>query len=253
VTAQTPVYGIKYPVVGEPIRTTRQILQDNAETTEAALIAGGVAAPGAGDVLAVSARVTMLEGITGTEAAIKASAGPHATGRQAWATDTKARGIFDGTRWLFYDTAWQTWTPKLATTNATNYWTQSNGTAIGRFFRKGREVTAEGVLQLGSGSSFGGGLFGTILADFPPGYAPSYWSTPSTTFVPPVGQCQVYGGTFGNGFVAVANMTGAATGRRFAFYTAAQVAATGTGTGWNISASTHGVSFQAVYETAFEA
>lgn len=61
-TAQTPIYGIKYPVVGEPIRTTRQILEDNAKAVEAALLSGGVAAPGAGDVLAVSGRVSTIEG-----------------------------------------------------------------------------------------------------------------------------------------------------------------------------------------------
>lgn len=36
-TAQTPLFGIKYPVIGEPIRTTRQILEDNAKAVEAAL------------------------------------------------------------------------------------------------------------------------------------------------------------------------------------------------------------------------
>jgi hypothetical protein len=41
-TAQTPVYGIKYPVAGEPIRTTRQILEDNAKATEAAMLARAV-------------------------------------------------------------------------------------------------------------------------------------------------------------------------------------------------------------------
>lgn len=71
-TAQTPIYAIKYPVVGEPIRTTRQILQDNAETVEAALVAGGITPPGASDLVseigarqaadtALSGRVTALE------------------------------------------------------------------------------------------------------------------------------------------------------------------------------------------------
>lgn len=60
-TAQTPVYGIKYPVIGEPIRTTRQILEDNAKAVEAALLSGGVAAPGATDLLALAGRVNVIE------------------------------------------------------------------------------------------------------------------------------------------------------------------------------------------------
>lgn len=36
-TAQTPLFGIKYIAVGEPIRNTRQALEDNANTIEAAL------------------------------------------------------------------------------------------------------------------------------------------------------------------------------------------------------------------------
>lgn len=54
-TAQTPLYGIKYIVRGEPIRNTRQALQDNAETIEAALVRGGVVPPGAADLTAEAA------------------------------------------------------------------------------------------------------------------------------------------------------------------------------------------------------
>lgn len=61
VTAQTPVYGLKYIVEGEPLRDARPALEANAKTIEAALIAGGVAAPGAADLLQVSGRVTVLE------------------------------------------------------------------------------------------------------------------------------------------------------------------------------------------------
>jgi hypothetical protein len=57
----TPIYGLRYLELGEPARNTRQVLQDNAETIEAALAAGGVAAPGAADLLAVSGRVSVLE------------------------------------------------------------------------------------------------------------------------------------------------------------------------------------------------
>lgn len=61
VTAQTPVFAIKYPVVGEPIRTTRQILQDNATAIEAALLSRSATPPGASDLTALAARVTSLE------------------------------------------------------------------------------------------------------------------------------------------------------------------------------------------------
>lgn len=39
-TSQTPVFGIQYPEVGEPVRQTRAMLQANAETIEAAMIEG---------------------------------------------------------------------------------------------------------------------------------------------------------------------------------------------------------------------
>jgi hypothetical protein len=61
VTAQTPVFAIKYPVVGEPIRTTRQILEDNATAIEAALLSRSATPPGASDLTALAARVTSLE------------------------------------------------------------------------------------------------------------------------------------------------------------------------------------------------
>lgn len=60
-TAQTPIYGLKYLVQGEPARNTRLALEENAFTIEAALQAGGVAAPGAADLLTVAGRVTALE------------------------------------------------------------------------------------------------------------------------------------------------------------------------------------------------
>lgn len=59
--AQTPVYGIKYPVAGEPIRTTRQILEDNAKAVEAAMIRGGIAPPAAQDLATLAGRVSTLE------------------------------------------------------------------------------------------------------------------------------------------------------------------------------------------------
>lgn len=61
-TAKTPVYQLEYLVVGEPARNTRAALENNAKSIEAALIAGGVAPPGAQDLLQLSGRVTALEG-----------------------------------------------------------------------------------------------------------------------------------------------------------------------------------------------
>lgn len=67
VTGITPVYGIEYLVEGEPIRHTRAKLERNAAQIEAALLAGGVAAPGAADLLEVSGRVTALEATLQTQ------------------------------------------------------------------------------------------------------------------------------------------------------------------------------------------
>lgn len=61
---QTPVYGIKYPAPGEPIRNTRQSLQDNANSIEAALIGTGVHPPSAPDLsglAALTASITALQ------------------------------------------------------------------------------------------------------------------------------------------------------------------------------------------------
>lgn len=60
-TAQTPVYGLKYPADGDPIRDTAAALKANADTIEAALLRGGVAPPGAADLAALSGRVSVLE------------------------------------------------------------------------------------------------------------------------------------------------------------------------------------------------
>lgn len=58
----TPIYGLPYPVVGEPIYLYRAKAQDMATKIEAALQSRGVAAANASDVLAVSGRVSVLEG-----------------------------------------------------------------------------------------------------------------------------------------------------------------------------------------------
>jgi len=61
VTGITPIYGLEYIVQGEPARYARQKLERSMKQVEAALQLGGVAAPGASDLLAVSGRVSTLE------------------------------------------------------------------------------------------------------------------------------------------------------------------------------------------------
>jgi hypothetical protein len=60
-TAQTPIFGIKYIQQGEPARNTRQALEDNAVTIEAALVRGGIAPPAAQDLATLAGRVSALE------------------------------------------------------------------------------------------------------------------------------------------------------------------------------------------------
>lgn len=88
-TAQTPIYAIKYPVVGEPIRTTRQILEDNAKAIEAALLAGPASPPNAQDLAAVAGRVTTLE--THEPKVLAHVEAVPATGWALWADQNYAR------------------------------------------------------------------------------------------------------------------------------------------------------------------
>lgn len=84
-TAKTPVYQLEYLVQGEPVRNTRLALENNAKSIEAALMARGVAAAGAADVLAVSGRVSTLE------------AGLWTAYTPAWTAGGVALGIATGT------------------------------------------------------------------------------------------------------------------------------------------------------------
>lgn len=59
-TAQTPLYGIKYLVQGEPARNTRQALEDNAKTIEAALASKALVPPTASDYATIQGRVGTL-------------------------------------------------------------------------------------------------------------------------------------------------------------------------------------------------
>lgn len=68
-TAQTPVFGIKYIQQGEPIRATRQALQDNANAIEAALIGTGVHPPSAPDLSSLAALSQSVSANTASVAA----------------------------------------------------------------------------------------------------------------------------------------------------------------------------------------
>jgi hypothetical protein len=61
VTAYTPTYQLAYLEVGQPMRDTRAVTQQIAETLEAALIRGGIAPPGVAELAALVARVVALE------------------------------------------------------------------------------------------------------------------------------------------------------------------------------------------------
>lgn len=254
-TAQTPVYGIKYIQQGEPIRNTRQALQDNATSIEAALVRGGIAPAGAPDLATLSGRVTVLEGLRDTEANIRTNVTGHNPGDVAHATDTGAIGIWDAAgRWIFYDTKWQTYTPQLSTSTTTNYMTAGNAQLAGRYFRSGRQIACEGQIVLGSTTSFTGGQYGALFVTFPPGYLPFQWSP--NGYYPPIGSALINSGAGANmGWMLQTPATPAA-GRRLQPYTAAGVAATGTANSpanWNLSAPGHQIIWNVVYETAFEA
>lgn len=177
-------------------------------------------------------------------------------GYEVYETDTTARARWDATAgvWLLYDAKWQTFTPRLATTNATNYYTLGNGTVLGRYFRKGREISYVGAIIMGSTTTYTGGLFGTIQVEFPTGLLPAYALSPQTMFGTMIGVAGIHSDAFYNGFANVLNTTGAANARRLGFISSgASAQATGTGNGWNMSAANHGVTWSVSYETAFEA
>lgn len=62
-TALTPVYGMKYLTQGDPARITRSVLEDNAKTTEAALLRGAIAPPLPADYSTTLTRITALEAL----------------------------------------------------------------------------------------------------------------------------------------------------------------------------------------------
>lgn len=85
-TAFTPIYRLAYIEQGEPIRNTRQALEDNAYTIEAALQAGGLAPQQVQDMLTAlgetNTRLDALQADLDTFMALHAA------------------GVFDDTGWL---------------------------------------------------------------------------------------------------------------------------------------------------------
>jgi hypothetical protein len=57
----TPIYGLKYPLVGEPIDDFRAIAQSNAQALEALLQGRAIAPPAASDLAALAGRVSAIE------------------------------------------------------------------------------------------------------------------------------------------------------------------------------------------------
>lgn len=62
ITGITPNFGLEYLVDGEPMFHTRAKLERTMKAIDAALTAGPASPPGASDLLAVSGRVSTLEG-----------------------------------------------------------------------------------------------------------------------------------------------------------------------------------------------
>lgn len=255
--AYTPIYRLPYPAPGEPIRNTRANLQTMAQNIEAALQAGGVAAPGASDLLALSGRVTVLEGMRDTEANIKLSTAGHNLGDVAHATDTGALGMWDGTRWIFYDTKWQAYTPVMSNGAAPGVAWGSPGNAViaGRYFRTGRTIQCRGNIQLGTTTSYGAAGTGNLNATYPPGYvaAQSTWQ-PGYSLIEPhgVGMLNNQAGYAG---ILAGLYPGTPANRRIEFWstTAAIVTVSGASGTYGISGANHALSWDITYETNFEA
>jgi hypothetical protein len=253
-TQQTPVYGIKYIVPGEPIRNTRQALEDNAKTIEAALVAGGIAPAGAPDIATLSGRVTVLEGIRDTEANIKLMTAGRTLHDIAHATDTKAVGIWDGTRWTFHDTQWQAFTPVISTgVLPGTVATLGNGFLSAEYFRRGRLITYRGLFQIGSTTAYNGGS-GALRFTYPTGYLPKLLST-AFLDMQGIGWVKPAAGSY-NMLWAGTDIPGATvTNRRVCFLNAANpsIAVTSTPGTFGVGNVNDAIGWEVTYHTEFEA
>lgn len=79
--------------------------------------------------------------------------GSPASGLVIWETDTLAYSVYTGSRWLTYDTTWQTYVPSVYV-NTTTLSTVGNGPINGRYFRTGRMARYRGGFQVGSTTNF---------------------------------------------------------------------------------------------------
>ena len=78
-------------------------------------------------------------------------------GLRIWETDTKAWGVYDGANWVMWDTQWQTYTPVWSASGTQPV--LNNGTIAGKYFRKGREVSIQINLLVGSTTAVGTGQY----------------------------------------------------------------------------------------------
>ena len=108
--------------------------------------------------------------------------GSPSAGQVIFETDTKAYGIYDGSAWVMWDTAWQSYTPTWTGTGTNP--SIGNGSILGRYMRKGREVRCQVALNCGSTTTFGSG---TYLFGIPAGLTISSLGTVYNT----IGTCWV--------------------------------------------------------------
>jgi hypothetical protein len=178
-------------------------------------------------------------------------------GAAFWAEDTKATGIWDPAagRVVWFDSRWQTWTPRFAGGSINAWASLGNGTAIGRYFRTGRKVDVEYQFTIGTTGNFGG--VGAIFIECPPGLYPYSWTATIST-IPITGTCIVYNTGNRLGTVAMSNDATPANRRLVLYNTdanglALQSAGSGTAGSWFVWAAGHQFFAAATYETAFEA
>lgn len=172
-------------------------------------------------------------------------------GMEVWASNTDARGVFDGDRWVWYDTRWQVYTPTITVGNLTPI-TLGAARLYGRYFRKGREVSVHGFFGIESGTSFGG-QNGIVKVSYPAGLHPMTTLITSVNVLPG-GNCRIAGNIVVDGFILHDLQPGAVVGnRRMVFATERDALLQGgASTVVNISAIGHSVQWSGTYETAFE-
>lgn len=172
-------------------------------------------------------------------------------GFEVFTDDTRARGVWTGTGWVWYDTQWQTYVPRIAHGSVAGYWTPGNSAIFGRFWRNGRQVNVEGDITLGSTAAFGGTPTSNMYITLPAACYPAQWTAQTI----PMGVCWIANGASVFGYVAQLPSVGVPADRRLVFYNTTAAAVTGSASGagtWTIYSAGHGIRWQATYETAYE-